>query len=194
LIPIGDTIVKKLCFSPILYAAQTDTDDQGPSAFAKQINETDLATGEYEGGFKLWECGTDLTEYMHEIGNEESYFHDKVVAELGCGHGIPALYCMLRGSPEVAFQDYNSEVLEQLTSPTIEENIKCMIENNENCELPKIELFSGDWSLLHEVMGEKKFDIILSSDTLYCPANHEYLLSLIDHLLKPDGSAYVPNV
>ena len=123
-ITMGDVVIKKMCFSPILYAAQSDQDDQGPSKFAEQVNQTDLATGEYEGtfnpfliivcllihlqigGFKLWECGMDLTEYLDEIGKEDSYFHGKVVAELGCGHAIPSLYCLLRGSAEIAFQDY----------------------------------------------------------------------------------------
>lgn len=34
--------------------------------------------------------------------------------ELGCGHGLPSLYFLLRGC-NVMFQDFNREVLEKIT-------------------------------------------------------------------------------
>ena len=45
--------------------------------------------------------------YLHEIScDDETYWYSKTVGELGCGHALPALYCLHRGSPEVTFQDY----------------------------------------------------------------------------------------
>lgn len=38
-----------MCFSEILYAAQTDEDGSGSSEFANIVNTTDLVPGEYEG-------------------------------------------------------------------------------------------------------------------------------------------------
>ena len=44
-------------------------------------------------------------------------------------------------------------------------------------------------------MDKESYDVILTSDTLYCPPNIKTLFSLIKHLLKKDtGVAYVYNV
>jgi predicted nicotinamide N-methyase len=180
---VGNVRMKKMVFSSSLYVAQSDQDGSGPTPFAEQIAETDLAPGEYEGGFKLWECGQDLTMFLDHISaGQPDFWTEKAVVELGCGHAIPSLYCLLRGAKEVAFQDYNEEVLEQLTSPTIAENLG-------EASPDRVRLFSGDWSLLHTVMPFQHYDVILSSDTLYCQANHGPFLRLIKHLLKPGGIA-----
>lgn len=42
--------------------------------------------------------------------------------ELGCGHGLPGVLCLLAGA-EVHFQDYNAEVLAQLTAPNVAANL-----------------------------------------------------------------------
>jgi predicted nicotinamide N-methyase len=62
----------------------------------------------YLGGFKLWECGEDLARYLGEISKlgGDDYWKNKRVIELGCGHSLPALYCMLKGASHVGFQDY----------------------------------------------------------------------------------------
>ena len=44
------------------------------------------------------------------------------VLELGCGHGLPGVLCLLAGA-EVHFQDYNAEVLAQLTAPNVAANL-----------------------------------------------------------------------
>ena len=43
---------------------------------------TDLIAGEYEGGFKIWECTQDLVDYFS--GKEENAFEGKKVCDLGC--------------------------------------------------------------------------------------------------------------
>ena len=63
--------------------------------------------GKVLGGFKLWECGEDLAGYLDEISfDNEIYWYDKRVVELGCGHSLPGLYCFQRGAKEIALQDY----------------------------------------------------------------------------------------
>merc|ERR1739848_326976 len=185
---VGSVLVKKLNFSTIAYAAQMEDTDEGVSQLAKQLNETDLVAGEYEGGFKLWECGEDLAGYLHGISSDnEIYWHDKHVVELGCGHSLPGLYCFQRGAKEIALQDYNVEVLKELVEPALEANLQIK-QNSES----KIRLFSGDWSKLHDIMDKESYDVILTSDTLYCPPNIKTLFSLIKHLLKKDtGVAYI---
>merc|ERR1719354_995647 len=44
---------------------------------------SDLESGEYEGGFKVWECTLDLLEYMRRVGCV--VFNGARVLDLGCG-------------------------------------------------------------------------------------------------------------
>ena len=69
----------------------------------------DLISGKYEGGLKLWECSIDLIKYLKTLETLPSR-----ILELGCGHGLPGIYCAQRSS-SVVFQDYNKEVLEYVT-------------------------------------------------------------------------------
>lgn len=43
---------------------------------------SDLISGEYEGGFKIWECTQDLIDFF--TGSEENEFEGKIVCDLGC--------------------------------------------------------------------------------------------------------------
>jgi len=88
-----------------------------------QLQNTDLVAGVYEGGFKLWECAIDLVNYLIEgkvietltqLKQQQSQSQQQSqqkqqpllrVLEVGCGHGIPAIYCLKRGA-HVQFQDY----------------------------------------------------------------------------------------
>jgi predicted nicotinamide N-methyase len=110
------------------------------------LAESDLVKGTYEGGFKLWEGALDLCAYLVEeqeggcsllarLAAQAAEADDDGpcyrphprrrrprVLELGCGHGLPGLLCLLAGA-DVDFQDYNAEVLEQLTRPNVEANL-----------------------------------------------------------------------
>ena len=44
--------------------------------------ESDLVSGLYEGGLKVWECSFDLVDYVFE---NKQIVADKRVLELGCG-------------------------------------------------------------------------------------------------------------
>ncbi|KAH0806698.1 histidine protein methyltransferase 1-like [Histomonas meleagridis] len=78
---------------------------------------SEVRPGVYEGGFQLWECTIDLLRYLKNIN-----FEGKSVFELGCGRGLPGIYCSLHGSPEVVLQDFNHEVLEEITQPNAKLN------------------------------------------------------------------------
>ena len=76
---------------------------------------------------------------------------------------------------------------------------------NKSC-LDKVEYFSGDWGDLSRLLltddikedemeeaardTEKKFDMILSSETIYNADNHEKLLNVFSSCLKPTGIVY----
>lgn len=77
---------------------------------------SDLISGVYEGGLKVWECTYDLLELMERDGET---FKEKAVLDLGCGAGLLGILAMKRGARHVHFQDYNSTVIEQLTLPNV---------------------------------------------------------------------------
>ena len=66
---------------------------------------TDVKSGVYEGGLKLWECAIDLLSVLSKETVENT-----VVFEAGCGQGVPGIVALLLGAKSVTFQDYNLEV------------------------------------------------------------------------------------
>ncbi|XP_034408129.1 histidine protein methyltransferase 1 homolog [Cyclopterus lumpus] len=77
---------------------------------------SDLISGVYEGGLKVWECTYDLLELIEKDGET---FGGKAVLDLGCGAGLLGILALQRGARQIHFQDYNSTVIEQLTLPNV---------------------------------------------------------------------------
>ena len=102
---------------------------------------------------------------------------------MGCGHGLPGIYLLLKGINEICFQDFNKEVLDNITKNYInqlKENFRLNFEN-------KIKFVDGDWGMFQY---DKKFDIIISGDTLYNNQNYEKIYNLVKNNLNKDGEAY----
>lgn len=78
--------------------------------------KSDLISGVYEGGLKVWECTYDLLELIEKDGET---FRGKAVLDLGCGAGLLGVLALKRGARLVHFQDYNTTVIEQLTVPNV---------------------------------------------------------------------------
>lgn len=78
--------------------------------------KSDLISGVYEGGLKVWECTYDL---LNLIEKDIETFGGKMVLDLGCGAGLLGILALKRGARGVHFQDYNSTVIDQLTVPTV---------------------------------------------------------------------------
>ncbi|CAH2096363.1 unnamed protein product [Euphydryas editha] len=148
---------------------------------------SDLITGKYEGGMKIWECTYDLIRYLKE-NLEIILFKDKKVLDLGCGVGILGIYSLLQGA-NVTFQDYNKVVIEYSTIP----NIYLNFEDEESSEkIKKCKFYSGDWDSFDKLLEEsEKFDIILTSDTLYNTNNYNKLINLFQHRLSDNGVIFI---
>lgn len=91
---------------------------------ATKRNHTDLISGVYEGGLKIWECTQDLADILTQTSadtdNDEgddqcllNGFKGKNVLDLGCGAGVLGILAAIVGA-KVTFQDYvrfNASVL-----------------------------------------------------------------------------------
>jgi hypothetical protein len=93
-ITINNTLIKK-------YNIQNET-------IKIERGETDLIHGVYEGGFTVWECTFDLLNFLSE---NIKLIKNKKIMELGCGHGLPGIFCLLNGSSFTSFQDYVMKLL-----------------------------------------------------------------------------------
>ena len=147
----------------------------------KVPENTDLISGKYEGGIKIWECDEDLLAFLPSIYNEN--WKNKIILDMGCGHGLPGIYLLLKGIKEICFQDFNKEVLENITKKYIEQLKK----NNSLDFESKCHYVFGDWG---EFKYDKKFDVIISGDTLYNNENYDKIYNLIKNNLDKNGVAY----
>ena len=69
-----------------------------------QHSNSDLVSGVYEGGLKVWDCAFDLVTFVKE---NRGLVEGKNVLEIGCGQGLPGVMCLKEGAAFVAFQDFN---------------------------------------------------------------------------------------
>ncbi|XP_076830231.1 histidine protein methyltransferase 1 homolog [Brachyhypopomus gauderio] len=172
---------------------------------------SDLISGVYEGGLKIWECTYDLLEYLDDEGET---FSGKSVLDLGCGAGLLGILALKRGAGKVHFQDYNSTVIEQFTMPNVvlnteEESDEEDKEDSNASPPPKRRtlnasphslkdhpsFFSGDWTSYLALMQTKdptfKYDIIFTSETIYNTEYYSPLHSVFHELLAKDGVVYL---
>ncbi|KAH8285815.1 hypothetical protein KR018_009493 [Drosophila ironensis] len=155
-------------------------------------NHSDLIAGVYEGGAKIWECTDDLLSFLAEK-YEDTFWQDKSILDLGCGSGLLGIYGMKLGA-RADFQDYNKDVLEYITFPNILLNVEESLTDDEKLQIldKKVNLFSGDWSHFAELTKkEEKYDIILTSETIYNVNNQQKLLDTFASRLKSDGLVLV---
>eukprot|EP00092_Neocalanus_flemingeri_P033182 GFUD01036088.1.p1 GENE.GFUD01036088.1~~GFUD01036088.1.p1 ORF type:complete len:287 (-),score=81.13 GFUD01036088.1:192-1052(-) len=150
-------------------------------------NSTDLVPGVYEGGLKIWECSEDLVNWLQQTKGDK--LAGLKVLELGCGAGLPGIYCFKEGS-SVWFSDYNEDVINEVTIPNTLLNVPSDPEETR--------FFSGDWGtfenniLVKEIKNDNdKFDLILTSETIYNVENQSKLISIFKNFTKKGGEVLV---
>uniref|UniRef100_A0A0K0G1R5 protein-histidine N-methyltransferase n=1 Tax=Strongyloides venezuelensis TaxID=75913 RepID=A0A0K0G1R5_STRVS len=148
----------------------------------KDIDKSDLIPNIYEGGLKVWEAAIDMCKYITKNGNDT--FKGKTVLELGCGAGLPGICALIFQSSHVYFQDFNEVVLKCYT----QENVKMNGFNGNQTTY-----ISGDWKYFNDNVRENgtKFDIILTTETIYCEENYEKLYQVFCDNLKDTPDAYI---
>ncbi|XP_004706801.1 histidine protein methyltransferase 1 homolog [Echinops telfairi] len=164
-------------------------------------SHSDLITGVYEGGLKIWECTFDLLAYFTKANVN---FAGKKVLDLGCGSGLLGIIAFKGGAKEVHFQDYNSLVIDEVTLPNVVVNSPSGEDGMKEPapkrvtglklaqELGQCRFFSGEWSEFCDLVlnSEKhfiKYDLILTSETIYNPDYYSSLHQTFHRLLDTNG-------
>ncbi|KAJ4375719.1 hypothetical protein N0V86_007252 [Didymella sp. IMI 355093] len=102
-------------------------DDSSRPDLLTGLENSDLQTNVYEGGYKTWECSLDLVRYLLDRGPRKD-LDDLVrvnhVVELGCGSAVPTLllfqYVLREGMGMVfTLADYNADVIRLVTLPNL---------------------------------------------------------------------------
>ena len=163
-----------------LAAQQPDTLESCMTLLEAATRNSDLVPGVYEGGLKIWEGSCDLVEYLDTSGID---LHGIRVLELGCGAGLPGIFAVLHGAKHVTFQDYNPGVIHLTTIPNIISNIP-------TTQSLSATFFAGDWSDLVTVINPMddnslKYDLIVTSESIYCIESQPKLLDLMKKQIKP---------
>ncbi|XP_074764366.1 histidine protein methyltransferase 1 homolog [Athene noctua] len=173
-------------------------------------SHSDLIPGVYEGGLKIWECTFDLIDYLSEA---ETEFTNKTVLDLGCGAGLLGIVALRGKAEKVHFQDYNSTVIDKITLPNVVANcLKAGSRRDSGDSKPpskrprkvecfpdmltKCRFFSGEWSEVSQLLLSSnkplsKYDIILTSETIYNPDYYSALHDTLAQLLDRNGRVYL---
>ncbi|KAH6643094.1 hypothetical protein C7974DRAFT_117038 [Boeremia exigua] len=102
-------------------------DDGSQENVLAGLENTDLQTNVYEGGYKTWECSLDLVKFLLDRGPRKD-LDDLVrvnhVVELGCGSAVPSLLLFqyaLKNQLSIIFTlaDYNADVVRLITLPNL---------------------------------------------------------------------------
>ncbi|NXF03349.1 MET18 methyltransferase, partial [Smithornis capensis] len=187
-----------------------DADSEG--IVSKSVSShSDLIPGVYEGGLKIWECTFDL---MHYFSEAEIQFTNKTVLDLGCGAGLLGIVALKGKAKRVHFQDYNSTVIDEITLPNVVANCTDRGSSGEDKTarkppakrpkkaegspdvLTKCRFFSGGWSEVSQLLLSSnkpfaKYDIILTSETIYNPDYYSALHDTLAQLLDKNGRVYL---
>ena len=160
-------------------AAVTRVVEAGGERFDLAVAESSqvVEAGVYEGGRELWECAIDLVEWLAAHRRPSG-----TVLELGCGRGLPGLWCLKRGAQQVVFSDYDANVLERYT----------------RCDAARVggqcHFYAGDWRGLPAALsgdGFGKFELILSAETAYREDTTHSLVECVAKTLSVSGEALV---
>ncbi|KAI1731869.1 lysine methyltransferase domain-containing protein [Ditylenchus destructor] len=142
-------------------------------------NSSDLESGKYEGGLKIWEGAIDLCNFIEDPAFFKKHIVGKRILELGCGAALPSITALVNGASEAVVNDFNDFVLRCFTSQNFRLN---------NIPDSKWNSIPGTWSSLCESdLSPKSYDVILTSETIYNEQYYASLHDVMDKFLADDG-------
>ncbi|XP_067890376.1 histidine protein methyltransferase 1 homolog [Heterodontus francisci] len=178
---------------------------------------SDLVPGVYEGGLKIWQCTFDLIDYLAavELGGRrvldlgcgagllgiialrkqagEVHFQDYNGAVIE-GVTIPNVALNEDGEGELPLDGEKHPDGEHGCDEPPGKRRKAQVSPlpSEPRLLSRCRFFSGDWSQFGKVNGGSfKYDVILTSETLYNPDCYGDLHDALSSLLSQDGTVYL---
>ena len=177
-------IIRIAAVPPAAAAGPTRVVEAGGERFDLAVADESqvVEAGVYEGGRELWECAVDLVEWLaaNRAGLRLTGPYGTVL-ELGCGRGLPGLWCLRRGL-DVVFSDYDADVLVRYT-------------RRDAARVGgRAFFYGGDWRGLPAALrggGFGTFDLILSAETAYREDTARSLVECIARTLSRDGEAVV---
>jgi predicted nicotinamide N-methyase len=138
---------------------------------------SEVIPGVYEGGFQLWECTIDLLGFLESVP-----FEARAVCELGCGRGLPGIYAALHGAATVLFQDFNTDVIEQLTKPNTVLN---------GCDGSRLQFCGLSWDKIPAELPAAAFDVVLASETIYRKETLPAFVRACRHIVRREGTVII---
>lgn len=138
---------------------------------------SDLVSGVYEGGYKVWECALDLVAHLRQ---QPTLTTGANVLEIGAGHALPAIAALRLGATSATLHDYNEAVLRDCTAPNAAANA---------VDMKPLTYVAGHWGALHNVVPDAAFQLVLTADTAYNVANILTLVHAVWRALAPGGTA-----
>ncbi|KAH8262904.1 hypothetical protein KR044_001776 [Drosophila immigrans] len=189
---MGNIEMRHLVAGFLLKDIKANNDVDSEDIKRSEESHSDLIAGVYEGGAKIWECTDDLLLYLSNTYTEVNW-KNKLVLDLGCGSGLLGIYALKNGAT-VDFQDYNKDVLEKITMPNVLLNCEDDLEADVKMDFlqTKTKFYAGDWAYFAELTENlQKYDIILTSETIYNIENQQKLLDTFRKRLKPDGNVLI---
>ena len=143
-------------------------------ASEQDYDESSSHAIDVNSGMKLWECSVDLCVILEKCAS----LANSSVLELGCGHGIPGLVCLSKGSSFVHFQDYSLNTLEQFCK-------KSILLNNPDM-LKRCAFTASTWD---DFKADLLFDLVICSEGIYSVDHFPALARILSESLAPNGSA-----
>jgi protein-histidine N-methyltransferase len=132
--PTGKTLLlpRREIFDMRVQLMSEASSENDNDATLLDLQQSDLRTNVYEGGFKTWECSVDLASLLLDGGPRKDMHHLErcdVIVELGAGSALPSLtlfhHCLsnnaqsTRATMQFALADYNAAVLRLVTLPNL---------------------------------------------------------------------------
>ena len=109
---------------------------------------------------------------------------------MGCGSGLVSIYLSsILPSSTLYLQDFNEDVIRYFTAVNVKLNNQISISELNS----RFKYLSGDWSDVNQDIDalNLKFDLIISSETLYNVDNYPKIVKLIESSLSVNGYAYI---
>lgn len=119
------------------------------------------------------------------------------VLELGCGHGLPGVACLLKQAKEVVFQDLNRDVLRTMTLAAVALNLPVDVADTTQCAQRRrgTRFVAGDWNVLLknlDALSLRSFDLVLAAETIYSTESlTPFVAMLRNAMAQPHGAALV---